>query len=240
MGRCLLSWYRCALVILMLLPFGCSTVRNENRIDNFPMYGQPDVPRPDFLKDADQEFIDSAIQKFGGSREIASDAWANVGEEFLKKGKLHYAMRRYNQSWLLDPQNYLPYWGFGRILLERDEFDGAIKHFETALRLVDDDHEKVALLSDAAVAYSYAGWNAALNAPRGGDNYYAKANGYFEQSTTLDSSYPNSWRRWTFSLVREKNYARAYEIGVKAQSLDPHAFREGFLEEIEHRKNGLE
>jgi len=37
----------------------------------------------------------------------------------MSEGNLDYAMRRYNQSWLLNPNNYQPYWGFGRILLQQ-------------------------------------------------------------------------------------------------------------------------
>jgi hypothetical protein len=45
-----------------------------NRIDNIPMYGQPEIPRPDFLKKADEDFIKQAVAGLG-SREKASEAW---------------------------------------------------------------------------------------------------------------------------------------------------------------------
>jgi hypothetical protein len=65
------------------------------------MYGQPEIPRPDFLKKADEVFIKQAVAGLG-SREKASEAWWLEGEKYMAQGNLDFAMRRYNQSWLLN------------------------------------------------------------------------------------------------------------------------------------------
>src|SRR4029450_7180882 len=72
------------------------------RIDNIPMYGQPEIVRPDSLKQADEDFVAKVVAGFG-SREKASEAWYTQADEFMRQGNLDLAMRRYNQSWLLNP-----------------------------------------------------------------------------------------------------------------------------------------
>jgi len=136
----------------MLLLAGCATPSGE-RIDNIPMYGQPEIPRSEVLKKADEDFINQAVAGLG-SREVASRAWATEADKYMAEGNLDFAMRRYNQSWLLNPLNYQTYWGFGRVMLERGKVDEAIDHLEKAKQLSDDQYQKVALLADTATAYS--------------------------------------------------------------------------------------
>lgn len=211
----------CLCVSLFLL--ACANGGGE-RIDTIPMYGQPEIERPDFLKKADEEFIRQASGGFE-SREEASKAWFSQGETYLSEGNLDFAMRRYNQSWLLDPTNYEAYWGFARVLLELDQVDEAIKHFETAESLIEDPYNKVALLSDMGSAYMYKG----IESPE----YFSKANEIFSESVALDPSYPNSWRRWAFSLFRQGDYKGAWEKVEKAESLNARPFSPQFISALE-------
>ena len=176
---------------------GCATSTTEPRIDNVPMYGQPATPRPEALQKADEDFIKKAAAGFGGSREAASEAWYAEGDRFMRELNLDYAMRRYNQAWLLDPNNYQPYWGFARVMVQTDRFGEAVQYFETARKLCNDNYQKVALLSDAGVAYSFSG-------------NFQIANERFQESTALDQKYTNAWLRWSQSLHREGNYAEAW------------------------------
>src|SRR3989344_8037606 len=148
----LLRLLGCAgIALLLIAASGCATGPAEQRIDNIPMYGQPEIPRPDFLKKADEDFIKQATSGFG-NREAASKAWYAEADKFMSQGNLDYAMRRYNQSWLLNPNNYQPYWGFARVMDARDNYDGAFKYFKKANELINDPFQKPALLSDAAIA----------------------------------------------------------------------------------------
>ena len=94
---------------------GCASPTGGQRIDNIPMYGQPEITRPDFLKKADEDFIAKASGGFGGDRKAASDAWIAQADKYMREENLDYAMRRYNQAWLLNPDSYKPYWGFARV-----------------------------------------------------------------------------------------------------------------------------
>ena len=210
--------------VLLAIVFGVSlngcVTSGGARIDNVPMYGQPQIERPESLKKADEDFIEKAESGFG-SREEASKAWWAQAEKFMSQGNLDYAMRRYNQSWLLNPNNYQPYWGFARAMLEQHQIDEALKYLEKAEELIDDQFQKVALLADMGTAYTVKG---AMDS-----SYFTKANSKFSKSIKLDPEYPNSWRRWAFSLYEQGNYLEAWEKVTKAEGLKARPFPPAFI-----------
>ena len=217
---------RTALVVLLIGLTGCVSppypglrpAASENeRIDDLPMYGQPEIQRPDFLKKADQQFIEEATQRVGG-REQASHAWWTAAELHMKERQLHLAMRRYNQAWLLDPQSYKPYWGFARITLQRDQFDEAIGFFDTAKKLCRDDFQRAALLADSGTAYSSKAESLPATDPER-SRFFRLANEDFEKAVRLDAAYPGSWRQWAISLCREGEIAAAKEKAARAEAL---------------------
>jgi tetratricopeptide (TPR) repeat protein len=187
------------------------------RIDNVPMYGQPEAERPEILKKADEDFIKQASAGFG-SREEASKAWWLVGEKFMSEGNLDFAMRRYNQSWLLNPDNYQPYWGFGRVSLAHGKVDEAIRFLEKAEELNDDAYQKVALLADMGTAYTHKD--------------FAKANAKFAESIKLEANYPDAWKRWAISLYMQGDYKGAWDKFIKAESHGA-TFPPKFIAELE-------
>lgn len=227
----LLCSFGCVSIFALLFSLsGCATVPAEQRIDNLPMYGQPNIPRPDAFMKADEDFIKQAASGFGGSREVASKAWSAEAEKFMSERNLDYAMRRYNQSWLLNPNNYQPYWGFGRVMLERDKVDQAIEYLEKAIKLCDDPYQKVGVISDTATAYSYR----AASIPEERTRNFKLANQRFVESTTLDPKYGNAWLRWSHSLYREGKYADAWEKLKVARSLGVNA-TEVYLKNISQK-----
>jgi tetratricopeptide (TPR) repeat protein len=196
------------------------------------MYGQPGVERPEKLKRADEQFIKDASAGLGG-REKAAIAWWMEGDRFMREGNLDYAMRRYNQAWLLNPESFRPYWGFGRVLLERDDIDGSLKYLEKANQLVDDEYQRVALLTDTGSVYSVK----ANQSPTGSEQrakYFALANRSFEESIKLDQAYPNSWRSWARSLYFEGRYAEAW-VKVKAARSHGADFPARFIASLEEK-----
>jgi len=202
--------------MVALLLSGCATPSGEQRIDNIPMYGQPAIQRPEFLKKADEDFIRKASAGLGG-REAASKAWWAQAEKFMSQGNLDFAMRRYNQSWLLDPNNFQPYWGFGRVMAERDRLDEAIQHLQKAKLLCNDSYQKVALLADLGTAYSYKAEGLSVDHER--FRYFQLSSQAFMESTKLDPTYANAWKRCAHSLYREGKYQDSREKIKKARAL---------------------
>jgi tetratricopeptide (TPR) repeat protein len=226
--------------IIMLLFIGtiCSGIQSmptlaDERIDNIPMYGQPDIPRPGFMRKSDEDFIDEAIALFKGDRKAASIAWWKQGEEFMSKRDLDMAMRRYNQAWLLDPDSFKPYSGFGRILLERDKIDEAIQYLEKSKLLCEDTFERVALLTDLGGAFSFKATQTSADQLAERTKAFKTSNDYFTEASSVDPSFGNVWRRWAMALYREGKFTDASEKVSKAQSVNAKPFPTEFLKALQ-------
>jgi Flp pilus assembly protein TadD len=148
-----------------------------------PMYGYPKIEKSAALKKADDDFI-KAVVGTAGSREEVSRGFAGEGWRHLGNGDAANAMRRFNQSWLLNPNNYQPYWGFGALLLAQRKPSEAATHFEKALSLINEESEKPRLLSDASRAYSAQGAFAADKMMA--EVFFGKANSLLDEATKLN------------------------------------------------------
>ena len=203
-----------------------------SRIDNVPMYGQPGIVRPESLRELDSQFIQDAVAGLG-TRERASDIWWAQAEEFFARGDFDFAMRRYNQSWLLNPANFKPYWGFARVLLENGKIDEAIRHFETAVGLVDDKHQEAALVTDFGNAY--------IDKARGEVSvemrsaYFTKADNLYDRALIIDSDYGNAWKRYAMSMYYQGKYADAWAKIAEARKRPNTVIPSSFLRDLRNR-----
>jgi hypothetical protein len=83
-----------------------------------PMYGGEDRKNNPELSKKDNEFIVKATRSFSG-REHAAEGYVERGFDMYSQNKSNKAMQRFNQAWLLNPNNPYAYLGFG--LLLKDE-----------------------------------------------------------------------------------------------------------------------
>jgi len=180
------------------------------------MYGYPDIKKTAAQEQGDKIFIEAVSAK-NGSREKASEVFAVEAWRNLRARYNANAMRRFNQSWLLNPDNYQPYWGFGALLWEEGNADEAIKYYNKALLMIDDNEEKPRLLTDTARAYSKKGFTAADKIKS--KEYFGRANSLFNEALTLDPHYDNAYRDWPRSLYLEGKYKKAWEIVKQSRSL---------------------
>lgn len=84
-----------------------------------PMFGgQPKTPA---MVAADTQFI-AATEKFGYTRVQGSDKSVQLGwQYFSSKNDIAAAMKRFNQAWLLDPDNGDAFHGFAVLVMARDQ-----------------------------------------------------------------------------------------------------------------------
>ena len=219
-------------IVLVAIIFlvGCVS-GGGTRVDNIPMYGQPEIERPEMLKKADEDFINKAVSGIG-SREEASKLWWHEAERYMNEGNLDFAMRRYNQSWLLDPENYQPYWGFARVMVAKRQYEESFEYFKKAAELINDPYEKPALLTDFAVAYHNKANSLPSTDAEQRNKLFGLANSYFEQATKVDPKYPKSWLKWALSLYFQENYQESWEKIQIAQKLDSSIVPNGFLTDL--------
>lgn len=89
-----------------------------NKIDQLPMYGGYNRNTQPQLKQADEALIHKATSA-AGSREKAAEAFVRRGFAYYYQGDLSNAMRRFNQAWLLNPNNPDAHWGFAGVYAEQ-------------------------------------------------------------------------------------------------------------------------
>jgi len=119
----------------------------ENNIRLLPKYGN--IPKTKEQNDADQELIKTYTAQ-EGTRLKASELLVKLGFDYLYKRDLKTAMYRFNQAWLLDPENPNVFWGFGAVYFSFGDFQNAIKQYDEGLKLNDNSSN---ILTDKASIY---------------------------------------------------------------------------------------
>ena len=227
---------QCRLCLLFLVALGMVlpvsfVAAQSDPSEKLPMFGQPGITRPETLKKSDEDFIRDATFRFG-NRQAASRALAEQGWASVRKGMLDVAIRRFNESWLLNPKNYQAFWGFGAVLSEQGKLAEAIEQLETARELIDDPKQRVALLSDLGAVHSAYGARLPADKQLDRAQHFVTANNRFTESLEIDPNYARSWREWAFSLYEQERYSEAWVKAKRAMELDGEPFPPGFLDAL--------
>ena len=112
------------LVALLIIP---SSAHCE-RLNEIPLYAGHEKTKE--MIALDEEFIKSASGHFNGSKEKAAEYFIAKGWSFIKKGNWRTAVKRFNQSWLLDPKNPNVYWGLAAAMGDKGDFKLSCELFE--------------------------------------------------------------------------------------------------------------
>ncbi len=99
-----------------------------------PMYGGLDRQADPVLKGADDALIEGTTKEFG-SRQAASRRFTDQGFQYYFRDDLQTAMRRFNQGWLLDPNNPDVFYGFMAILNDQGSYCESLRMGERAFEL---------------------------------------------------------------------------------------------------------
>lgn len=99
-----------------------------------PKYGL--LPKTEWQKQADAVFISGMDEDYHGDRIRASQDMALRGWKYLAQGDPDDAMRRFNQSWLLNNNNGTALWGMAAIEASSKKFDESLKLFAEAEKFV--------------------------------------------------------------------------------------------------------
>ena len=128
--------YHAALLLAVFITAGpVSSADFPN--NELPLYGG--APESDPMRRADSQLIQRAKER-GVSRAQASDGASKRGWEAFRQGDYGLAMRRFNQGWILDPDNGLVYWGMAVTVEARDQdYALAAELFESARTLLPED-----------------------------------------------------------------------------------------------------
>jgi len=213
----------------------------ENRYSSYtkpinliPMYGSPEVEKTDAQKQADEEFVRTIITNSGsrvkGAKEFAAWGWAE-----RRKGNIDNAMRRFNQSWLLNQKYYQSYWGFGVISLIKNNPAKASVHFKKALSLIDDDREKPRLQVDAAKAYAWQGVEIRSSNSVVAEGFFKKAISLIEEALRLNPQYGNAYYYGARIYRDQGDYKKAWNIVKRSHAIDNYPFSSKFIEDLSEK-----
>jgi Flp pilus assembly protein TadD len=217
------------------LSMALNSARAENdATEKLPMFGQPKIPRPENLKEADEPFIRDSTLRFG-SRQAASNALAAQGWAAVRAKQGDMAMQRFNQAWLLNRKNYSVFWGFGAVLSERGQLAEGIEHLETARELADDPTQRTALLCDLGTVHSEYAARMPAEKQLERAHHFVVANNRFTESLELNPKYAPSWREWAISLYAQERYSEAWVRVRQARALDAEPFPPEFLKKLSEK-----
>ena len=151
-------------------------------INELPMYGgRPKTPE---MIRSDGEFVKKSIEA-AGSAEKAAEAVLKIGWGYIKGNDPRSAIKRFNQAWLLAPEDGRVYWGFGAAVGQQGRTEEAIRFFEKADRLLPGDAN---FFSDFGYAYLRKG-SASANTPETASACYDRAISLFEKARGVDPNY---------------------------------------------------
>ena len=204
----------CAVLFILALAAGCG--QQESLPPNQrPMYGG--IEKNEAQKKADADLM-AGIQARGQTLEQGSESAVRLGwEAFHKKDRdLTVAMMRFNQAWMLDPENGDAYHGFALVRHEQGSPPAEVeKYFQLAV-----SKPKVGI--NAYVDYGRFLWT---------QKKYQESLAQLHKALEID---PRAWKaRSHISFVYYKmgDYASACEWAKKArENRDP--LEKGYLEDM--------
>ena len=100
-------------------------------LNELPMFGE--YKKTTWQVKVDDEFIRTAVSNFDGNRDAAAEYFARAGWNFYYQGNKSTAIKRFNQAWLLNPDNQNALWGFAVISRQRGKAESALRFYEMAL-----------------------------------------------------------------------------------------------------------
>lgn len=112
-----------------------------------PEYGN--VKKTKEQLEDDRTFIETVLKQ-DTTRRKGSEHFVSLGFNYLSRGDMETAMKRFNQAWLLDPRNENAYWGFGAIYGTFNDYDMAINEYDKGLAI---NPESTVILTDKATLY---------------------------------------------------------------------------------------
>ena len=184
----------------------CVSCSREVPINERPMYGG--VPPTPHVQKVHDELIEDAVKEFG-SREAGAEEVLELAWDYYYKGDYKAAMRRFNQVWLLNPNNAEAFFGFGRLMDKKDNFDEAIKMYTKAIQI--------------NPRYEDAYNNRGLGYADKGD--YKQAISDFTKAIQIDPNDSQTYHDRASCYVQLKEYEKALLDFTKALEIDPKATR---------------
>ena len=183
--------------------------KEEGKINIRLLPGYGGVEKTAEQKKADQELIDTYTAQ-AGSRSNGSELLVKLGFDYLYKGDLKTAMYRFNQAWLLNPNNANAYWGFGAVYFSFGDVDSALKQYNEGLKM---DANSTNILTDKATIYMTS-YMSSKN-----EKDYNQALSLFKKSYLIDSKNQNTLFKISACYFIKKDCENAWKYYNECRKL---------------------
>lgn len=223
------------LALATLLVTACAPQESRPiRANELPMYGGMDRRADPRVASADNDFVQGVVAEFG-SAEAASRAFVDKGFDYYNSDSHTLAMRRFNQAWLLNPDNPEVYRGFGSVAYDSGQNCEAMALFEMGL---EKDMESVepnwhGLLVDAALVTSLCAVDPSMPAKYDKQSLLDRSDTLFERAESLQTT-AYLYDKWWQSHYWRGNYKQAWAKvhQMRAQGEEPFP---GFLIDLRRK-----
>lgn len=184
------------------------------RIDEVPMYGGIDRSQYPVLKAGDEKFIADVSAQFG-SRERASILWVNQGYKFYHQDQLGMAMRRFNQAWLLNPNNSEVYAGFAAVMSEQGKECEAMQMMEKTLAMP--HYEFQGIYPDAGRIVTLCSVRDKTLSSEGKAKLWARSEELYKKGEQVEPNKQYLYDSWATAYYWQGKYADAWTMVAKAR-----------------------
>jgi len=182
-------------------------------IDQQAMYGGMDRTADPRFKAADEEFI-AAVTKEYGSREAASKKWVDQGFRFYFQDNLAKSMQRFNQAWLLDPENPDVFHGFAVVYHDEGRNCDARDMMLRGLELGLDDPM---VMADAGRILTLCAVSDKALDGKARESAFAESDALYSQATAAAPKEGYIYDSWATAFYWRGDYARAWEMVAAAR-----------------------
>jgi len=215
------------LTIVYLFCAGCGkTPTNE-----IPMYGG--IEFTPYQKEINETFIQGVVKQYG-SREAAADESVRWGWNYLnEKHDPKTAMKRFNQAWLLNPNNAGAFFGFGFLMSEKGRYDEAIMYYKKSIELNPNNSSAICNLGRAYGDKAHRLYRQHKSEEM--LKYLDEAMKLYEkacQVATTDDELGYIYNSWAVGLWLKGDYAEAWEKIKLARKHDGHYIQPAFIKEL--------
>ena len=234
----------CNPAVLMLAIILCTGCSREISANDQPMYGNK--PFTEEQKRFNDQVVNAVIAG-AGSKQAALERTIKLAWQYFYKNDPDTAMKRFNQAWLIDPNNDEIFYGFGFLMSVQGKRDDAISLYKKALalnpnhpmalanlarsykdqayalygkkRLAEPDAEVKRVLSEALMLYEKASQAAISSSAL--------------RLTSLDDELSYIYYQWAVALEFNGEYAKAWQkIKLSRKHDGAKLIEPGFIKEL--------
>ena len=180
------------------------------------------MPKSKELIDEDQKLIDLALKTDGTPRK-ASEHFVSLGFDYLYRGDLKTAMKRFNQAWLVDHKNENAYWGFGAVYFSFNDYEEALKQLNKGLAINPNSSN---ILTDVATI------NTGLFVSKHDATYLENAIALFNKSYKIDPVNQNTLFKLSVAYFYKNDCSNAWKYYDECMKLGGKSISPGYLDAL--------